>query len=109
MSAPHQRILGGSDSFHDACDCDRDNFARGAPRILKKMVSNRVKGVKKSSKMYYLHIGVSKNRGTPKSSILIGFSIINHPFWGTLIFGNTHMGKYAQACNISHLARPTDR
>ena len=29
--------------------------------------------------------------GTPKSSILIGFSIINHPFWGTTIFGNTHM------------------
>ena len=29
-------------------------------------------------------LGVSKNRGkTPKSSILIGFSIINHPFWGT--------------------------
>ena len=26
----------------------------------------------------------------PKSSIFIGFSIINHPFWGTLIFGNTH-------------------
>ena len=25
---------------------------------------------------------VSKNRGTPKSSILIGFSIINYPFWG---------------------------
>ena len=32
---------------------------------------------------------VSENSGTPKSSILIGFSIINHPFWGTLIFGNT--------------------
>ena len=32
-----------------------------------------------------------KIRGTPKSSILIGFSIINHPFWGTPIFGNTHM------------------
>ncbi len=27
-------------------------------------------------------MGVSKNRGTPKSSILIGFSIISHPFWG---------------------------
>ena len=27
----------------------------------------------------------------PKSSILIGFSIINDPFWGTPIFGNTHM------------------
>ena len=35
-------------------------------------------------------LGVSKNRGkTPNSSILIGFSIINHPFWGTRIFGNT--------------------
>ena len=34
------------------------------------------------------HMDVSENRGTPKSSILIGFSIINHPFWGTPIFGN---------------------
>jgi len=34
--------------------------------------------------------GVSKNRCTPKSSILVGFSITNHPFWGTPIFGNTH-------------------
>ena len=34
---------------------------------------------------------VSKNNGTPKSSILIGFSTINHPFSGTPIFGNTHM------------------
>ena len=32
------------------------------------------------------YLDVSKNRGTPKSSILIGFSIINHPFWGTPIF-----------------------
>ena len=31
--------------------------------------------------------GVSKNRGKPpKSSILIGFFIINHPFWGTNYF-----------------------
>ena len=37
------------------------------------------------------HVDVSKNRGTPKSSILIGFSIINHPFWDTPIFGNTHV------------------
>ena len=33
-----------------------------------------------------IYMGVSKNRGTPKSSILIGFSIINHPFWGIPIF-----------------------
>ena len=40
--------------------------------------------------------GCSKNNGTPKSSILIGFSIINHPFWGinTPIFGNTHIYIY---------------
>ena len=38
-----------------------------------------------------IYVGVSKNNGTPKSSILIGFSIINHPFWGTPIFGNTHV------------------
>ena len=36
-------------------------------------------------------MGVSENSGTPKSSILIGFSTINHPFWGTTIFGNTHI------------------
>ena len=32
-------------------------------------------------------MGVSKNSGTSKLSILIGFSIINHPFWDTMIFG----------------------
>ena len=36
-------------------------------------------------------MGVSENRGTPKSSILIGFSIINHPFWGTSIVGNSQI------------------
>ena len=36
-----------------------------------------------------VYLEVSKN-STPKSSILIGFSLINHPFWGTPIFGNTH-------------------
>ena len=40
-----------------------------------------------------LYLGVFKNRGTPKSSILIRFSIINHPFWGTPIFGNTHLSS----------------
>ncbi len=39
----------------------------------------------------HYQLGVSKNRGTSKSSILIGFSIINHPFWGTPIFGNTKL------------------
>ena len=37
------------------------------------------------------YMDVSVNSGTPKSSILIGFSIKNRPFWGTPIFGNTHI------------------
>ena len=40
------------------------------------------------------YMGVSKNNGTPKSSILIGVSIINHPFGGTPIFGNIHIYLY---------------
>ena len=43
------------------------------------------------SKFKIVDMGVSKNGGIPKSSILIGFSIINHPFWGTPIFGNTQI------------------
>ena len=41
------------------------------------------------------YMDVSENSGTPKSSILIRFSIINHPFWGTPIFGNTHITNLA--------------
>ena len=46
---------------------------------------------------YFLNLWIwvfSKNSGTPKSSILIGFSIINHPFWGTTIFGNTYFTSW---------------
>ena len=34
----------------------------------------------------------------PKSSILIAFSIINYPFWGTPIFGNTHV--HSELCRL---------
>ena len=34
---------------------------------------------------------VSEKSGTPKSSILIGFSNVNHPVWGIPILGNTHI------------------
>ena len=43
---------------------------------------------------------VSENSGTPKSSILIGFSVINNPFWGTPIFGNTHMVSISLRLNL---------
>ena len=42
----------------------------------------------------YIYMAVSENRDTPKSSILIRFSIINHPFWGIPIFGNIHIYVY---------------
>ena len=49
------------------------------------------KGCRREEIELSVGMGVSKNRGTPKSSILIGFSIVNHPFWGTPIFENTQM------------------
>ena len=36
---------------------------------------------------------VSKNSGTPESSILIGFSTINHPFWGYPYFWKHLYGR----------------
>ena len=38
-------------------------------------------------------MGVSINGGTPKSSIyrLDGFSLIDHPLWGSPIYGNPHL------------------
>ena len=54
-----------------------------------------------------MYMAVSKNRGTPKSSILIGFSIINHPFWGIPIFGNIHINatNLKQAPQIIRVAK----
>ena len=43
-------------------------------------LETRIKGGKVTGHF----MDVSKNSGTPKSSILIGFSIINHRFWGTV-------------------------
>ena len=42
------------------------------------------------------HVGVSKNRGTQGTQIIHfnRVSLINHPFWGTIIFGNTHVLCY---------------
>ena len=39
-----------------------------------------------------IDIGVSINGGTPKSSTLKGFSLINHPFLGSPNCGNLHIG-----------------
>ena len=38
--------------------------------------------------------------GTPKSSILIGVSLINHQFWGPHIYGTPHFGHHGAP--VSH-------
>ena len=43
-----------------------------------------------TSLMFVGYMGVSWNRGTPKSSILMGFSLTNYPL---SIFGYLHLGK----------------
>ena len=52
------------------------------------------------------HMDVSENSGTPKSSILIVFSIINHPFWGTPIFGNTPVFPWARTLICACMLAP---
>ena len=47
---------------------------------------------------------VSENRGTPKSSILIGFSSINHPFWGPYFWKHPNLKPFF--CIQFHLHRP---
>ena len=51
--------------------------------------------------------GGSRNTGIPKSFILVGFSIINQPFWGIPIYGKPHMqsGSYL-FCFFSGTADP---
>ena len=39
----------------------------------------------------YMYMGVSINEGTPKSSIFMGFPLINQPFWGTPMTVEIHM------------------
>ena len=44
--------------------------------------------------LWHVHMDVSKNRGTPKSSMLIFNRVLNHRFWGTPICGNTHIDMW---------------
>jgi len=45
--------------------------------------------VSKTFSAVMIYMGVSENNGTPKSSILIGFSIVNHPFGVPLFLETT--------------------
>ena len=65
----------------------KENIRHKSPQICRSLLTIRIitKLTKINPKSHEVYMGVSKNNGTPKSSILIGFSIINHPFWGTPI------------------------
>ena len=62
--------------------------------LKKNKTQNEIELRDKNQGLWNSTMDVSENSGTPKSSILIGFSIINHPFWGAPIFGNTHIYIY---------------
>ena len=55
---------------------------------------------------YESHMDVSINGGTPKSSFLVGFSLINQPYGGTPISGNTHIGTLRYDSNGPHGPKP---
>ena len=44
--------------------------------------------------IYLIEMRVSLNRGTPISSSLMGFSIVNHRFWGSPIYGTPQMAMF---------------
>ena len=54
------------------------------------------------------HLGVSWNRATPKSSsFLMGFPIINQPFWGTPILWNLPYLAFGGSHNDQDRVDPT--
>ena len=59
----------------------------------------------KFTKHQPVEMGVSLNSGTPKSSILIGLSITNYPFWGTPIFGNPQIVENDRSIALLHSER----
>ena len=52
----------------------------------------------KKQNIKHKRMDVSKKSGTPKSSILIGISIITHPFWGPFVIHATHPSSLAFGC-----------
>ena len=89
------------ENSHSSCGClSKKNLQVNFQVIFSNRIHNSKKLILLESRLYIIfwdiNMDVSENRGTPKSSILIGFSIIDHPFWGTPIFGNTQNILYTQ-------------
>jgi hypothetical protein len=56
----------------------------------------------KQRKLGFNYLEVSWNRATPRSSFFLGFSILNHPFGGTPIYGNPYfnVGKIGNLVTV---------
>ena len=63
-------------------------------------VLGRSKSLKLAHFLGVVILGVSLNGGTPKSSILIGISITNHPFWGATILEHPYWGEIPTDPNL---------
>ena len=70
-------------------DENKSDFLQGLPGTCSNLPRRRNQSLLRPLRIG--HMDVSENNGTPKSSNLIGISIINHIFWGPPIFGNTHI------------------
>lgn len=46
----------------------------------------------------HVYMEASWNGGNSKASILVGLSIISHPFWGFSIYGNPHIPNVSKLC-----------
>ena len=55
-----------------------------------------VTNIQLNIQLLYLDVSKNSGSGTPKSSISIGFSIINHPFWGFShdFWETTHLSEW---------------
>ena len=71
--------------------CHKARWLVGSCNSFSKGFSSQGCWSQSTDDIFFTYMEVSWNRGTPKSSILIGFFFINHPVWGTPISGNLHI------------------
>ena len=69
----------------------RWSVCRSVPKIIQHHSATTSRFMTDYFKPILLYMGVSINGGTSKSSILVGFSHMNHQFLGTPIYGNPHI------------------
>ena len=96
------------------CGCDAVCFGApvGPPNSRRKpwCSTQHVLGISSESKgglrsNWYIYIEVSWNRGPQIIPILVGFSIINHPFLGTPMYGNIWLRIFPEVLGLHRSSR----